>query len=172
LNLFAYSGPFTVAAAAGGATRTMSVDLYAGALEWAKRNLEINALTNANNAFAASDVFGWLEGAKKRTDRFDLVILDPPSYSTTRDGTRFSAASDYRALAALVFGVIAPGGQLLACSNHRGIVNAKFRRFLYEAAHDAGANVARMQDLATPSDFPAQPGHEAHLKSVLVTLAR
>ena len=172
LNLFAYSGPFTVAAAAGGAGRTMSVDLSAGALDWAKRNLEINSLTGPQHGFAVGDVFGWLEGAKKRGDRFDLVLLDPPSYSTTRDGTRFSAASDYRALAALVFAVVAPGGQLLACSNHRGIVHAKFRRYLHEAAHDAGCTVAKMQDLAAPSDFPPAPGHEAHLKSVLVTTAR
>jgi 23S rRNA (cytosine1962-C5)-methyltransferase len=170
LNLFAYTCPFTVAAAAGGARSTTSVDVSAGALAWGAENLAENGLAGAAHRFATADVFGWLEGARARRDRFDLVILDPPSYSTTKDGSRFSSASDYRDLAALVLPLLAPGGRLLACSNHRGIVRAKLRRYLHEAARAAGCAVAQMRDLSDPTDFPPPPGHEVHLKSVLVTV--
>ncbi len=170
LNLFAYTCPFTVAAAAGGASRTVSVDVSAGALAWGERNLAANGLSDPRHVFVASDVFTWLEGARARRDRFDLVVLDPPSYSTTRD-SRFSAESDYRGLAALVFSVVAPGGRLLACSNHRGIVRMKFRRYLHEAAHEAGRTVAQLRDLPSPPDFPPVPGREHHLKSALATLS-
>jgi 23S rRNA (cytosine1962-C5)-methyltransferase len=170
LNLFAYTCPFTVAAAAGGAARTVSVDVSAGALAWGERNLAANGLAGPQHVFARSDVFGWLDGARARRDRFDLIILDPPSYSTTKEGSRFASASDYRSLAARVFPLIAPGGPLLACSNHRGIVRARLRRFLHEAARDAGRAVTQMRDLPDPEDFLPLPGHEVHLKSVLVTV--
>ncbi len=97
------------------------------------------------------------------------MILDPPSFATTKQ-TRFSAANDYRSLAALAMGVIAPGGRLLACTNHRGIVRAKLRRYLHEAAREAGRSVAQMKDLPDPVDFPPEPGREPAMKSVLVTL--
>ncbi len=170
LNLFAYTCPFTVAVAAGGASRTVSVDVSAGSLAWGERNLAANGLTDARHVFVASDVFGWLDGAVARRDRFDLVVLDPPSYSTTR-GSRFSAESDYRALATKAFAVLAKGGALLACTNHRGIVRMKFRRYLHEAARAAGHTLAQLKDLPAPSDFPPAPGEEPHLKSALATIA-
>lgn len=171
LNLFAYTCPFTVAAAAGGASRTVSVDVSAGALEWGRRNLEVNGLSGPAHVMVVSDVFGWLEGARARRDRYDLVILDPPSYSTTKDGTRFVAESGYRDLAAAALAVVAPGGTLLACSNHRGIVRAKFRRYLHEALRLAGREAVQVRDTPEPTDFPPPPGRESHLKSALVTLA-
>ncbi len=170
LNLFAYTGPFTVAAAAGGASRTVSVDASQGALAWARRNLVANHLDGPDNSLVTSDVFAWLAGARARGDRYDVVVVDPPSYSTTRDG-RFSAASDYRALMAAVYPVVAPGGRVLACCNHRGIPRMRFRRYLHEAARDAVRTVTQLRDLPPPIDFSPAPGVESHLKSVLITLA-
>lgn len=171
LNLFAYTCAFTVAAAAGNAAHTVSVDVSSSALAWGQRNLSINELMDNRHLFVVADVFGWLEGARVRGDRFHLVILDPPSYSTTKDGTRFSAISDYRSLATRVYPVLAPGGALLACTNHRGIARAKLRRFLHEAAREAHRTIRQMRDMPDPMDFPPLPGHEPHLKSVLVTVA-
>jgi 23S rRNA (cytosine1962-C5)-methyltransferase len=171
LNLFAYTCAFTVAAAAGGARQTVSVDVSAGALAWGLRNLERNGLAGDGHLRVAADVFGWLEGAVARGDRFELVLLDPPSYSTTRDGSRFSAESDYRALATAALRVLAPGGALLACSNHRGILRVRFRRYLHEAARLAGCAVAQLRDLPDPDDFPPAPGRETHLKSALLRAA-
>lgn len=169
-NLFAYTGAFSVAAAAGGALETATVDVSKSALDWARRNLDGVGADPKAHALIEADALVWLKAAARGDARFDLVILDPPSFATTKQ-TRFSAGSDYRSLAALALGVLAPGGRLLACTNHRGIVRAKLRRYLHEAARDAGRVVAQMKDLPDPLDFPPEPGREPAMKSVLVTLA-
>ena len=93
LNLFAYTCGFTVAAAAGKATRTTSVDASRGVLDWGAENMEQNGLAGAHHAMVDEDVFDWLKLANKRGERYDLVVLDPPSYATTKS-SRFSAAQD------------------------------------------------------------------------------
>ncbi len=169
LNLFAYTCPFTVAAAMGGAARTVSVDVSAAVIERGRANLRLNGFDGPEHVLVAADVFGWLEGARGRRDRFDLVVLDPPSYATTRT-SRFSAESDYRDLAKRVFGVVAPGGTLAAFTNHKGIPRMKLRRWLYEAAREAGTEVVKLRDLPPPADFPPAPGEEPHLKGLLATV--
>ena len=168
LNLFAYTCSFSVAAAAGGAARTVSVDVSPSSLDTGKRNLAANGLEGEQHVFVCADVFGWLAGAKGRRERFDLIVLDPPSYATTKT-SRFSAESDYKKLAAACFALLAPGGMLLACTNHRGIVRMKFRRWLYEASRDAKRE-AKVRDLTAPSDFPPAAGAESHLKCALATV--
>ncbi|MGZ3473416.1 MAG: class I SAM-dependent rRNA methyltransferase, partial [Polyangiales bacterium] len=170
LNLFAYTCPFTIAAASGGASRTVSVDAAKPAIDRGIRGLAHAGLAGDHHAFVIDDVFDWLDRARRKSDRFDLVILDPPSYSTVGK-TRFSTSSDYRSLAALAMAVVAKDGQLLACSNHRQTVQAKLRRLLHEAAREAGRTVVQMKDLPFPADFPAPIGREPHLKSILVRLA-
>jgi 23S rRNA (cytosine1962-C5)-methyltransferase len=169
-NLFAYTCAFTVAAALGGSSRTVSVDASAAALERGRANLEnAGVLAQGQHSFVAGDVFGWLARVKARGERFDLVVIDPPSYSSTKRG-RFVAETDYVDLAAAALLIVAPGGRLLACTNHRGISAARFRRTLFDAARSAGREVAQVKDLALPPDFPEAPGAERHTKSVLVTL--
>jgi 23S rRNA (cytosine1962-C5)-methyltransferase len=170
LNLFAYTCAFTVAAAAGAATSTVSVDVSPGTLAWGRENLEQNGLLEGRHEFVHADVFAWLKDAKRRSATFDLVILDPPSYATTHR-SRFSAESDYHALAAEALALVAPGGRLLACTNHRGITRAKFRRALHQAGREAGRELVQVKDLPDPEDFPPPYGAEPHLKSVLVTAA-
>ena len=83
LNLFAYTCAFTVAARAGGASQTVSIDASRGALAWGGENLEANGLASADDRLIDADALVWLKQAKKRNERFDLVVLDPPSYATT-----------------------------------------------------------------------------------------
>src|SRR5579859_4882860 len=123
----------------------------------------------SEHAFVAEDAFTWLARAARRGERFDLVVLDPPSYSSTRRG-RFVADSDYGSLAAAALAVLAPGGRLLACTNHRGIAQVRFRRFLFAAGRTAGRDIVQVKDLAEPSDFPPDPTTGPHMKSALVTL--
>jgi 23S rRNA (cytosine1962-C5)-methyltransferase len=153
---------------AGGARSSVTVDVSSGALAWARRNLG-DADPSLHETVEA-DAFSWLERVAPRGEPFDLVLLDPPSFATTKQ-SRFRADGDYRRLAALAFAVLAPGGRLLACTNHRGIARIKLRRFLHEAARDSAREVVQMKDLPDPEDFPPEPGREPHLKSVLVTLA-
>ncbi|MET0595403.1 MAG: class I SAM-dependent methyltransferase, partial [Polyangiaceae bacterium] len=169
LNLFAYTCPFTVAAAAGGARSTVSIDSTKGVLDWGSENLEQNGLLGDAHAMVVDDALVWLKHAAKKGERFDLVVLDPPSYATTKT-SRFSAADDFADLAARAFGVLAPGGALLACTNHRGISVRKFRKQIHEAGRIAGSTIVQLKDLPCPPDFPASIGSDPHLKSVIVTV--
>lgn len=170
LNLFAYTAGFSVAAALGGARSTVSVDASMAALERGRANLaHAGIAVDKSHSFVADDAFAWLARAAKKGDKFDLVILDPPSYSVSK-ARRFVAESDYADLAALVFAVMAPRAELLACTNHRGIRTAKFRRVMFDALRAANREASQVKDLPPPHDYPAPPGAEPHLKSVWVTL--
>jgi 23S rRNA (cytosine1962-C5)-methyltransferase len=169
-NLFSYTCAFSVAAALGGATKTVSVDVAVPALEWGRENLRrAGVLEKGEHTFVARDVFDWMKRTGAKGEKFDLVILDPPSYSTTKR-TRFSAGTDYAALAADALVLLRPGGRLLACSNHRGIRQDRFRKMLFDATRLAKVEAAQIKDMPTPSDFPVAVGGESHLKSALVTL--
>lgn len=168
LNCFAYTGAFSVAAAAGGARETLSVDISQRSLAWARRNLDAIHANPAQHKIIEADVFGWMKFAAREHEQFDLIILDPPSFSTTKT-TRFSAESDYRSLATLAIGLLGENGRLLASTNHRGIVRAKFRRFLHEAARASKRALVQMKDMPDPIDFPPEPGFEPAMKSVLIT---
>lgn len=169
-NLFAYTCGFTVAAAVGGAKRTVSVDASAAALERGRANLvHAGLLEHGEHAFAAADAMSWLARAARKGESFDVVVLDPPSYSTTRKG-RFVADRDYGDLAAAAMAVVAPGGTLVACTNHRGITPDKFRRLLFDAARVAKRDVTRMRDMPEPPDFPMAAGGLGHMKTALVAL--
>jgi 23S rRNA (cytosine1962-C5)-methyltransferase len=170
LNLFAYHGAFTVAAIAGGAHETVTVDASGAALEGARANLAHVEADASQHVLVKADAFRWLEGAVKRQRQFEVVVLDPPSFSTTKRST-FRADRHYCKLAALALRCVAPGGALLACTNHRGIVPHKFARELERAADEVGARTKRMTSLTDPIDFPPEPGQPNHLKRFVVELA-
>ncbi len=172
LNLFAYTCGFSVAASLGGAWRTVSVDASAGALERGKELFAANdRLGSADDHFVVGDVFTLLPELRRRFGLFDLVVLDPPSFATTKRST-FSAASDYAGLVADVLPLVRGGGRVLASTNHRGISPERFRGLVRRGAQQAGRVVAHLTDLPAPLDFPAAAGAQPHLKAVLLTLAR
>jgi 23S rRNA (cytosine1962-C5)-methyltransferase len=169
LNLFAYTGSFSVVAALGGAASTTTVDVSRTALAWAEQNFGLAGA--APGAMVESDVIAFLERAQKRGEEWDIAVLDPPSFSRTKR-TTFSAESDYPQLAARVLRVLAPGGRLLACTNHHAIGTSRFRKMLHEACRIAGKPSAQLKSFAPPRDFPPAPGREPHMKSALVVLGR
>ncbi len=172
LNLFAYTCGFSVSAALGGAWRTVSVDVSSNVLERGRENMiAAGVIDSGEHQFVADDVFAWIARARTKERPFDFVILDPPSYSTTKK-SRFSSSNDYADLAAAVLQLVRPGGKLLACSNNRGISHQKFRRLMHDAARKANVEFSQMKEMPEPSDFPAPPGVELHLKSLLITRAR
>src|SRR5690606_10502368 len=136
--------------------------------ERAAENLAHAGASPALHRLVKADVFAYLREAE---ERFEVVILDPPSFSTTKR-SRFRAARDYAPLAALALNRVAPGARLLACTNHRGIVPEKLRRQLEHAARLAGREVLRMTELPCPTDFPPPPGQPCHLKRVRVEVGR
>ena len=85
LNLFAYTGSFTVYAALGGALSTLTVDLSRTYQDWTRRNLVLNGIDDdQRHRLVAADVLVWLEQAAAMRERFDLIMLDPPSFSNSK----------------------------------------------------------------------------------------
>ncbi|MBI4701196.1 MAG: class I SAM-dependent methyltransferase [Deltaproteobacteria bacterium] len=169
LNLFGYTGGFTVAAAAGGAANSVTIDTSAVALAQARRNLRATGADLARHALVRADVLPWLRRTAPRDERFDLVVLDPPTYSTT-GRSRFRAHEGYGPLAALALRCLVAGGKLLACTNDRALGRQKLRTILCAAAREAGWGEARLEALPDPLDHAAAPGGECHMTSMLVTV--
>ncbi|MGH7298314.1 MAG: class I SAM-dependent rRNA methyltransferase [Polyangiaceae bacterium] len=122
LNLFSYAGGFSLFAAAGGAKHVTSVDVAAAAHATAQASFRAAGLDPGAHAFATADVGAFLERARKKQERWDLVISDPPSYAPSEKAVPRALAA-YRALHAACAAVLAPGGVLCAasCSSHVGL---------------------------------------------------
>lgn len=169
LNLFAYTCAFSVVAALGGATRTVSVDASLAALERGRASFEALGLLSGAHTFAGEDAFSWLTRAATKGERFDVVVVDPPSYSSTKK-RRFVAESDYGDLVAMAAAVTAKGGRIVACCNHRGLGKQKLRRMIGSGLRAAKREATQIKDLPTAPDFPPPQGADPQMKSMLVTL--
>lgn len=168
LNLFAHTGAFTVAAAFGGAAETLSIDASARWLAKGRESLRNAGVDDARHRFEVADCFVKLRGLADRGEHFDLVVVDPPTYSTTKS-TRWKSGNEWRDLARLALSVLAPGGTLLSCTNDRRMSGGVFRRHVSEGAREANVELAALTQIACPADFPAPSGEEAHLKTLLAT---
>jgi 23S rRNA (cytosine1962-C5)-methyltransferase len=120
LNLFAYSGAFTVYAAAGGARSSTSVDLSNTSLEWMARNLALNSLQAPAHALVRADALHWLAEAALGPERWDVIWLDPPPFSTSKGmrGT-FDIQRDHLRILRDALAVLAPSGKLYFSTNYR-----------------------------------------------------
>ncbi|MBP7776147.1 MAG: class I SAM-dependent rRNA methyltransferase [Acidobacteria bacterium] len=119
LNLFAYTGALSVAAASGGATHVTSVDLSEGVLAWARDHFALNGLDAAAHTTVATDVSTYLADAFRDGQRYDVVLIDPPSFSAARHAP-FAIDRDYPPIIRDACALIAPGGDLWLASNTRG----------------------------------------------------
>ena len=123
INLFCYTAAFTCAAAKGGARRTVSVDRSETAIAWAKQNLALNGLLNDANVLVQSDVEKYLRGARAKGLTFDLAVVDPPSFSTTRSrNTGFDILEDHPRLLQAVVSVMRAGATVYFSTNHQRFV--------------------------------------------------
>lgn len=119
LNLFCYTGAFTVHAAAGGAKSTTSVDLSNTYLAWLEDNLKLNHLSGPQHEIVRSDVTRWLSQVRGRS--WDLVVLDPPSFSASKKmEASFDIQRDHVALLTDTVKLLAPGGVLYFSNNYTG----------------------------------------------------
>jgi 23S rRNA (cytosine1962-C5)-methyltransferase len=169
LNLFAYTCAFSVCAARAGA-RVTSVDLSRKYLDWGRRNFALNGLDPADHEFLAGDAFDWLRRLAKRGRRFDVVLLDPPTFSTTKGGTVFSAERDYGRLVRAALPGVKPGGVVFASTNAADLAPEKFRAQVLAAVGDAGRHVLRAHYAPQPPDFPISRDRPAHLKTLWLRL--
>lgn len=120
LNLFAYTGTFTCAAAFGGAKSTITVDRSQNYIEWAKGNLTLNGLTDKKHIFIQSDVKKFLSNAYDQGQRFTLAFVDPPSfYKDQRESVSFDINRDHPELLRDVLKVMCPGSDVFFSTNHQ-----------------------------------------------------
>ncbi len=116
LNTFAYTGSFTIYAAAGGATKTYSVDLSRTYTDWIKKNLELNGLPLEKNWTYKMDTLEFFRYAKRKGITFDIIIIDPPTFSKNK-GENFSVERDYPALLNGALDLLNPDGFIVFSNN-------------------------------------------------------
>jgi len=157
LNLFAYTGSFTVYAAAGGALRTVTVDMSATYQAWSRRNLVHNRLDDERrHSFVQADVLAFLERMRLARARFDLIVLDPPSFSNSkRMRATFDVQRDHFALLQTTLGLLAPGGELFFSNNRQG--------FRLDPRVAEMASVEEITGQTVPPDFRRHTPHRCWL---------
>jgi 23S rRNA (cytosine1962-C5)-methyltransferase len=157
LNLFAYTGGFSLHAALGGAARVTSVDLAPPAIAGLERNLALSGLPADAHELVIADAFDFLARAARAGRSWDLVIADPPSFAPS-ERTRPAALAAYRKLAAAALAVTAPGGRfaLASCSSH--ITEADLLDQVADLATAAAGPSLRLRAAAgAASDHPVLP---------------
>lgn len=170
LNLFAYTCGFSVCAARAGA-RVTSVDLSRRYLDWGRRNFALNGLDPAAHAFLYGEAFDWMRRFARKERRFDLVLVDPPTFATSKTGGTFRAESDWARLATAAIAVLKPGGVLFASTNAAKLEPARFVEQVLTAARTAGRKVLRQHYVPQPPDFPVTREEPAYLKTLWLQLA-
>jgi 23S rRNA (guanine2445-N2)-methyltransferase / 23S rRNA (guanine2069-N7)-methyltransferase len=150
LNLFAYTGTATVYAAAGGASRTTSVDLSRTYLDWAQRNLSLNHLLSPAHALVQADCREWLEEAARRGEQYDLIFLDPPTFSNSKrmEGV-LDIRRDHPALIDACMRLLAPEGLLVFSTNAQ--------KFRLDEGLAARYTVRDITAETLPKDFERNP---------------
>ncbi len=160
LNTFAYTGAFSVACARAGA-KTTTVDISKKYLEWAERNFAHNAIDTKDHFFNRVDTFEFFRLARRKNLRFDLIILDPPTFaagSKRDDVAPFSAEKDYPRLLTEAVELLAPNGRVFASTNSRTLCEGRFRPMI-EKTFGRRPMYAKMP--APPIDLAGEHGRLA-----------
>ena len=155
LDLFAHSGAFGLYAARGGAGRIVHVESAPRLIERGLRGYEANGLAADRAVWVKANVF---EDLRERSDRFDLVVCDPPPLVRQRADLDAGARA-YKDLNRLALGRLAPGGLLLTFSCSGAMDGKLFRQVLFAAAVEAGVRVSLLQPLAAAPDHPVSIRH-------------
>lgn len=155
LNMFCYTGGFSVYALRGGAKSVDSVDVSEKAIELVNKNVERNfPLLTTHHAYA-QEAFEYLAGCK---DKYDLIILDPPAFAKHRDAIK-NALRGYQRLNAKGIEQLRPGGILFTFSCSQAIDKEMFRLAVFSAAAQVGRKVRILHQLHQPQDHPINIFH-------------
>ena len=164
LNTFAYTCGFGLVSSLNGAARVVNLDLSRRVLGWGEENYRLNNLEPKRFDFISGDVFDWLGRFARREDKFDVVILDPPSFATSKN-VRFSAAANYDELVALASRIVAPDGLLLACCNLAQLSKRAFYAQIKTGLKRANRGFNLLDSLGQSKvDFPTPENLESPLK--------
>jgi 23S rRNA (cytosine1962-C5)-methyltransferase len=169
LNAFAYTCAFSVGAAKTGA-RITSLDLSRKYLEWGKRNFTLNQLDPAEHDFIYGDVFDWLRRFKKKDRHFEVVLLDPPTFSQSKEHGVFRAQKDYGRLVAEALPLVMPGGVLFCSTNAADWAADDFLTCIEDALRGSRRKILQKHYVPQPPDFPISRPEPAYLKTVWMRL--
>lgn len=152
LNTFSYTGAFSVAALSGGAVKTTSVDLAKRSLAKTIEQFSVNGIDYEAQDIKVMDVFDYFRYAKRHELKFDVVVLDPPSFARSKKYT-FSSAKDYTALLQDAIAVTEKKGFIVASTNNASFSMKKFKTFIDEAFKTTGTKYKILEESSLPKDF-------------------
>ena len=155
LNMFCYTGGFSVYAMRGGANLVHSVDSSAKAIDLTRANAEMNFPGDARHEAFAEDAFKFLEQAGSN---YDLIVLDPPAFAKHKDALP-RALKGYTRLNAIAFRKIKPGGIVFTFSCSQAVNKDQFRLAVFTAAAQSGRHVRILHQLHQPADHPINIYH-------------
>ncbi|WEV44850.1 class I SAM-dependent rRNA methyltransferase [Streptococcaceae bacterium ESL0687] len=150
LNTFSYTAAFSVAAAAGGARSTASVDLAKRSIELSGDNFLANGFSLDDNKFVVMDIFEYFKYAKRHNLKFDVIILDPPSFARNKKQV-FSVAKDYHKLISESLSLLNKGGKIIASTNAQNLSSKKFEEQLQLGF--GSKNFKILEKMSLPADF-------------------
>ena len=158
LNMFCYTGGFSVYAMRGGANLVHSVDSSAKAMEITDKNIALNFGNDSRHTSYAEDAFKFLNGIQDSGVKYDLIVLDPPAFAKHREALR-NALKGYKRLNAKAFEQIKPGGVLFTFSCSQVVSREQFRLAVFSAAAESGRNVRILHQVTQPADHPVNIYH-------------
>lgn len=172
LNLFSFTGALAIRAVRVGAIDVTNVDAAARSHARCRQNLAASGLDPEACEALAGDVFKHLERFRQRGRQFDLVVVDPPPFSTV-GGSMFSALEDWNHLAEAIAHVVAPAGEILAVANAASLTEEEHLSAIGEGCHKAGRTARVIAETGLPPDFPviAAFPEGKYLKVKLLSLA-
>ncbi|RLL41998.1 class I SAM-dependent rRNA methyltransferase [Oceanobacillus piezotolerans] len=152
LNTFSYTGAFSVAAALGGALKTTSVDLAKRSKSKTIEQFSVNGIDFEQQDIIVMDVFDYFKYANRKNLKFDMVILDPPSFARSKKHT-FSTAKDYPGLIKDTISITEKDGIIVASTNNASFGMKKFKGFIEKGFKEMNTSYKIMEEFSLPADF-------------------
>ena len=156
LNMFSYTGAFSVAAAMGGAVATTSVDLAKRSLPKTTEQFEVNHLNLAAQKIIVMDVFDYFKYASRKGLSYDMIILDPPSFARNKKKV-FSVAKNYGELVKDSIDILTDKGTLIASTNAANLSLAKYKKMVITALQEKNVRYKITDTYQLPADFQVNP---------------
>ncbi|MGY3765146.1 class I SAM-dependent rRNA methyltransferase [Vagococcus vulneris] len=156
LNMFSYTGAFSIAALAGGASHTTSVDLAKRSIDKTREMFIINGINPDSQDIIVMDVFNYFKYATKKEKTFDCIVLDPPSFARNKKKT-FSVAKNYSELVFDAVQILETNGVLIASSNAANVSVEKFEQMIESGIKKNQRNFKLLDFYQLPSDFKTSP---------------
>jgi len=159
LNTFSYTGAFSVFAAKGGATKTTSVDVANRSISKTRENFSINNINYEDHDIIVEDIFNYFKYASRKEKKFDVVVLDPPSFARSKK-FKFSASKNYGDIVKSAIDITVNKGIIVASTNCANFDMKKFKGFIKEAFKEKNKKYEIIEQFQLPSDFKVNENFE------------